>query len=69
MPPRHSQTNGMMHRFNGRIADLLHMYHFRSSEKLERSLQHYIKLYNHHLPQKALNTPAPRRALQDGYAS
>ncbi len=58
-PPRHPQTNGMGERFNGRIADLLRTHHFRSSENLEQTLHRYVTLYNHHLPQKALNARTP----------
>ncbi len=68
-PPRHPQTNGMVERFNGRIADLLRTHHFRSSEDLEQTLHRYVTLYNHHLPQKALNAQTPVQALQDWYAS
>ncbi|ANX03372.1 IS481 family transposase [Immundisolibacter cernigliae] len=68
-PPRHPQTNGMVERFNGRIADLLRTHHFRSSEDLEQTLHRYVTLYNHHLPQKALNAQTPAQALQHWYAS
>ena len=68
-PPRHPQTNGMVERFNGRIADLLRTHHFRSSEDLEQTLHRYVTLYNHHLPQQALNAQTPVQALQDWYAS
>jgi len=68
-PPRHPQTNGMVERFNGRIADLLRTHHFRSSEDLQQTLHRYVTLYNHHLPQKALNAHTPAQALQHWYAS
>lgn len=68
-PPRHPQTNGMVERFNGRIADLLRTHHFRSGEDLEQTLHRYVTLYNHHLPQQALNAQTPVQALQDWYAS
>lgn len=67
-PPRHPQTNGTVERFNGRIADLLRTHPFRSSEDLEQTLHRYVTLYNHHLPQKALNAQTPVQALQDWYA-
>ena len=68
-PPRHPQTNGMVERFNGRIADLLRTHHFQSSLDLEQTLHRYVTLYNHHLPQRALNAHTPAQALQDWHAS
>ena len=63
-PPRHPQTNGMVERFNGRIADLLRTHHFRSREDVEHTLHRYVTLYNHHLPQKALDHVSPLQAMQ-----
>ena len=34
----HPQTNGMVERFNGRIAEVLQSHHFRSGEELETTL-------------------------------
>jgi transposase InsO family protein len=62
--PRHPQTNGMVERFNGRIADLLRTHHFRSGEELETTLLRYAWLYNHHLPQKALGHVSPVQAMK-----
>jgi len=63
--PRTPQTNGMVERFNGRIADILKTHHFRSGEELETALMRYVWLYNHHLPQKALGHIAPVQALKN----
>lgn len=63
--PRHPQTNGMVERFNGRIADILRTHHFRSGEELEATLLRYAWLYNHQLPQKALGHIAPIQALKN----
>lgn len=62
--PKHPQTNGMVERFNGRIADLLRTHHFRSGEELETTLLRYAWLYNHHLPQKALGHVSPTQAMK-----
>jgi transposase InsO family protein len=67
--PRRPQTNGMVERFNGRIADLLRTHHFRSRDDLEQTLHRYVTLYNHHLPQQALNAQTPAQALQSWYNS
>jgi len=42
--PRHPQTNGMVERFNGRIAEILHTTRFRSGEHLHDTLTRYVKL-------------------------
>ncbi len=49
--PRTPRTNGMVERFNGRIADVLKTHQFSSSEDLEQTLLRYVALYNHQLPQ------------------
>ncbi len=67
--PRTPQTNGMVERFNGRIADILRTHHFRSGEELETALMRYAWLYNHQLPQKALGHIAPVQALKNWQTS
>ena len=52
--PRAPQTNGMVERFNGRIAEVLATRRYDSAQDLETTLLRYVWLYNHHLPQKAL---------------
>lgn len=63
-PPRHPQTNGLVERFNGRVADLVKQTRFASAAELETTLQHYLATYNHHIPQRALNHLSPIQALQ-----
>jgi transposase InsO family protein len=62
--PKSPQTNGMVERFNGRISHVLNTNRFESGEDLEQTLTRYIWLYNHHLPQKALNHETPVLALK-----
>ena len=62
-PPRHPQTNGMVERFNGRIAELIGQTRFASAAELEATLIHYLTLYNNHIPQRALNHLTPVQAL------
>lgn len=62
--PRHPQTNGMVKRFNGRISEILNTTRFDSSWNLEQTLTNYAKIYNHHIPQKALGHIAPIQALK-----
>jgi transposase InsO family protein len=62
--PRHPQTNGMVERFNGRIADILKTTRLRSGEDLRHTLQRYAVLYNEHLPQRALGHLTPQQALR-----
>jgi transposase InsO family protein len=63
-PPRHPQTNGLVERFNGRIADLVKQTRFASAAELESTLQHYLSTYNHHIPQRSLSHQTPIQALQ-----
>ena len=63
-PPRHPQTNGLVERFNGRIADLVKQTRFASAAELETTLQHYLVTYNHRIPQRSLNHQTPVQALQ-----
>jgi transposase InsO family protein len=64
-PPRHPQTNGTVERFNGRINELLQQTHFDSSADLAATLMNYLKLYNHHIPQRALDEKTPVLALNE----
>jgi len=64
-PPRHPQTNGMVERFNGRIADLIGQTRFASAAELEATLNRYLTLYNNHIPQRALNHQTPIQALKN----
>ncbi|EAR22704.1 IS481 family transposase [Nitrococcus mobilis] len=64
-PVRHPQTNGMVERFNGRISEVLATHRFDSRQDLEATLKRYCYLYNHHIPQKALDHRAPIQALKD----
>lgn len=63
--PRHPQTNGMVERFNGRISDILKTTHFDSSQDLRQTMERYMRIYNHHIPQKALGHVAPIIALKN----
>jgi len=62
--PKYPQTNGMVERFNGRISDILKTTRFSSSADLKATMEHYLKVYNHHLPQKALGHKTPTEALK-----
>jgi transposase InsO family protein len=57
--PRTPQTNGMVERFNDRIADVLKTHRFNSREDLAQTLHRYVYLYNHQLPQPALHSRTP----------
>lgn len=67
IPPRHPQTNGMVERFNGRISEVVQQTRFASAEELRQTLENYLKLYNHHIPQKALGHTTPIAALKHWY--
>jgi transposase InsO family protein len=63
--PRTPQTNGMVERFNGRISDVLKTNRFDSREDLEQTLLRYVHLYNHQLPQSALDSKPPIMAMKE----
>lgn len=67
--PKHPQTNGMVERFNGRIADILKTTRFDSSGDLKQTLESYMDVYNHHIPQKALGHKTPIQALKQWQAA
>jgi transposase InsO family protein len=69
IPPRHPQTNGMVERFNGRIAEVLQTHHFQTTDDLETTLHRYADLYNHHIPQKALKHRSPMQSLKEWQSS
>ena len=66
--PRTPRTNGMVERFNGRIADVLRSHRFHNGEDLEQTLLRYVALYNHQFPQSALKSRTPLQAMKDWYA-
>jgi hypothetical protein len=55
----------MVERFNGRINELLQQTRFDSEADLETTLLNYLKLYNHHIPQRALDAKTPILALKE----
>lgn len=67
--PRTPQTNGMVERFNGRIADVLKTNRFNSAQDMGQTLMRYVALYNHQLPQSVLKSQTPMQAMKLWYAS
>jgi len=57
----------MIERFNGRIREVLAGTRFCSGEPLEDTLIRYVKVYNHHIPQRAIGHLTPVQALQEWY--
>ena len=66
---RRPQTNGMVERFNGRIADILRTHHFQSGKELEHTIMRYVDLYNNHLPQANLNCRTPCQVMYEWYVN
>ncbi|BAY52117.1 putative transposase [Thermostichus vulcanus NIES-2134] len=62
--PRHPQTNGMVERFNGRIAEILRAERFASAADLQETLTRYLWAYNHRIPQRALGHMTPVEKLR-----
>jgi transposase InsO family protein len=65
IPPRKPQTNGMVERFNGRISEVIKQTRFASAKDLEDTLMNYTRIYNEHIPQRALNHLSPLQSLQN----
>ena len=63
-PTRRPQTNSMVERFNGRISEILRTTHFDSGADLDSMLWHYRRLYNHHIPQRAMGHLTPVNMLK-----
>ncbi len=66
--PRTPQTNGRVERFNGRVAEVIKVAYFNSSQALRDTLLHYVRIYNQQIPQKSLGHIAPVHALKNWYA-
>ncbi|NOT83618.1 MAG: transposase, partial [Methylococcaceae bacterium] len=60
----HPQTNGMVERFNGRVSELLKQTRLDSAIELEKTLLSYLVIYNHNIPQRAINHLTPIQAVQ-----
>jgi transposase InsO family protein len=63
--PRTPKPNGMVERFNGRIADVLKTNRFNSAEDMAQMLTRYVALYNHQFPQSTLKNKTPIQAMKD----
>jgi transposase InsO family protein len=65
IPPGHPQTNGMVERFNGRISELVEQTRFHSAAELGATMNDYLQVYNHYIPQRALGHLSPIDALKN----
>ena len=57
-PPAHTQTDGMVQRFKGRVEEALQSPHFQWGQDLETTLHRYVPLYNQKLQKSALGSNA-----------
>ena len=64
IPIRRPPTNGMVERFNGRIAEVLATTRFKSGDPLTETLRCYVYLHNQQLPRQALGHHPPSYALK-----
>ena len=55
----------MVERFNGRIKEVVQQTKFESSRQLKETLLRYLRIYNHHIPQKNLGHITPVEALKN----
>lgn len=65
--PKHPQTNGMVERFNGRIAQLVKTTFFANADEMIDTLKKYRTIYNHHIVQRNLGHITPVKALKKWY--
>jgi transposase InsO family protein len=63
IPPWHPQTNGMVERYNGRIADQLRRTRFGSPQELEDGLDAYSLMYRFQIPHRVLGHKTPYESL------
>ena len=61
--PWHPQTNGMVERYNGRVADQLKRTRFGSPQELAAGLDAYSQVYLFHIPHRALDHKTPYESL------
>ncbi len=65
--PKTPQTNRMIERFNGRIADALATTRFDSAEYLADTIRRYVQVCNQQIPQQALGHIPPLQAMKNWY--
>ena len=63
--PFSPQTNGMVERFNARVGGVIEQTKFASIMELTRALKRYEKIYNGHIPQRALGHLTPIEKLKE----
>ena len=63
--PAHPQTNGMVERFNGRISEIVKDTIFISSKELASTMKNYLRVYNHHIPQRNIDHHTPIQKLKE----
>lgn len=61
------RTNGMIERFNGRIADVLNTSEFNSSQSLADTIIRYVKVNKQYIPQRALGHASPIQTMKAWY--
>jgi len=67
IPPKHPQTNGMVERFNGRISQVVKTTHFANIDEMTKTLNQYMKTYNHHIVQRNLGHLTPIQMMKKWY--
>jgi len=63
-PPCHPQTNGVVERFNGRVAEVIEQTHLASASELKSTLKNCVAIYNRRIPQRALEHRSPIEAMK-----
>ena len=68
IPPKHPQTNGMVERFNGRIAQVVKTTYFADVDEMTLTLNQYMKTYNNHIIQRNLAHLTPVQTMKKWYS-
>lgn len=65
--PRYPQTYGMVERCKGRISQVIKPTRFALAAQRQATLMNYVKICNHHIPQRAFEHLSPVQALKNWY--
>jgi hypothetical protein len=63
------ESNGMVERINGRVADVLKTNRFNSAEDMAHTCTRNVALDSHQFPKSALDSKTSMQTMKDWYAN